>query len=110
MIWNTFFKKHKKIKIGITQCSFVIFRSSGISISEKDIEELVSVYNPAMFKLSFWTLINANRSNTDFNESIKQLLKNQGYSRKKSLDSIIKASTLTGKENILMEYPTIDNY
>ena len=62
-----------------------------------------------MFKLSFWSLIDSNRINNEFKESIKQIIENQGYSRNKFLESIIKASNLTRKENNLMEYPIINN-
>lgn len=98
----------EKIKIGAKECNSVIFKTSGISIKEKTIEDLVSVYNPEMFKLTFWTIIMAYRTNNDFKESINQIIENQVYSIKKSLESIIKASNLTNKESLVLEYPNIE--
>lgn len=97
-----------KLKQGAKQCSHVIYRSTGISISQDSIENLVSVYNPHMFKLTFWTIIATNRSNIGFKETVKELLESIGYNRKISINSIIESSTLTNKENKVLEYPVIE--
>ena len=98
----------QKLKVGANQCRHVIYRSTGISISQDSIENLVSVYNPHMFKLTFWTILATNRSNIGFKETVKELLESIGYNRKKTLYSIIESSDLTNKENKVLEDPIIE--
>lgn len=97
-----------KLKQGLSECSTQIYKSWGLSISQPNIDELVSVYNPEIFKISFWTMINSERTNDDFKTTIENMLSKSGWRKKYAYKLIIEASNLTQKEKELLEFPYID--
>lgn len=97
-----------KLKQGLSECSTQIYKSGGLSISQPNIDELVSVYNPEIFKISFWTMINSERTNDDFKTTIENMLSKSGWRKKYAYKLIIEASNLTQKEKEILEFPHID--
>jgi hypothetical protein len=97
-----------KLKQGLSECSTQIFKSWGISISQTNIDELISVYNPEIFKISFWTMINTNRTNDDFKTTIENMLSKTSWRIKYAYKLIINTSNLTQKEKEILEFPYTD--
>ena len=68
----------------------------------------IDFYNPEIFKISFWTMINSERTNDDFKTTIENMLSKSGWRKKYAYKLIIEASNLTQKEKEILEFPYID--
>lgn len=93
-------KIKEKLKSGVTKCSTDIWIKYGLSISPTKIDEMISVYNPQIFKMCFWCLfLNLDiRQINDIDNFVKSINNKLFRNEKISLNLIIYESLLTKEE------------
>lgn len=102
--FNNLKKIKEKLKSGVKKCSTDIWIKLGLSISPEKINELISVYNPQIFKMCFWSLfLNLDiRQINDIDKFVKSINERLFNSERIALNLIIYESLLTKDEQEIL--------